>query len=210
MPTIEETTHAGGFILSEANGNRSRENGIINAGQDLAAGTVLGRLMTAIGAASVENTGDGVMTVGAIGANVQEGVYSLVCTAVSENAGTFRMTAPDGVVVGDITVGVASANSHVAVTIADGATDFAAGDTFTITVVAGDYEQLDPAEDDGAQIAVAILYAAVDATAADKACAVVVRDAVVNQHELIWPAGITADQKAAAITQLNSRGIFLR
>lgn len=35
---LTETTHAGGFILSEANGHFSRENGVLNSGQDLAAG----------------------------------------------------------------------------------------------------------------------------------------------------------------------------
>lgn len=87
------------------------------------------------------------------------------------------------------TGGGATANDHVVITIADGNPDFAAGDSFSITVTPGDYEVLDPAEDDGAQIAAGILYASVDASAADEACVVVVRDAEVNQHELTWPKG---------------------
>lgn len=41
MTTLEEGRHASGFILSEANGNRSRENGTLKSGEDLAAGTVV-------------------------------------------------------------------------------------------------------------------------------------------------------------------------
>jgi hypothetical protein len=42
MPTsYTEGRHAAEFILSEANGARSRENGTLVSGQDLAAGTVV-------------------------------------------------------------------------------------------------------------------------------------------------------------------------
>ena len=41
MTVFTEAAHTGEFILSEANGNRSRENGTLASGQDLAAGTVV-------------------------------------------------------------------------------------------------------------------------------------------------------------------------
>lgn len=41
MPVLEEAAHAAEFILSEANGHRSRESGTLASGQNLAAGTVL-------------------------------------------------------------------------------------------------------------------------------------------------------------------------
>jgi hypothetical protein len=41
MTTKTEGRHAAEFILSEANGNRSRENGTLASGQNLIAGTVL-------------------------------------------------------------------------------------------------------------------------------------------------------------------------
>lgn len=41
MTTYTETTHDAEFILSEANFHRSRDNGELASGQDLAAGTVL-------------------------------------------------------------------------------------------------------------------------------------------------------------------------
>lgn len=44
MTTQNETTHAGDFILSEANGNRSRDNATLISGQDLQAGAVIGKI----------------------------------------------------------------------------------------------------------------------------------------------------------------------
>ncbi len=42
MTTKNEGLHAGGFIVSEANGARSREQIVVVAGQTLSAGAVLG------------------------------------------------------------------------------------------------------------------------------------------------------------------------
>ena len=44
MTTQTETTHAGDFIISEANGNRSRDNATLLSGQDLQAGAVIGKI----------------------------------------------------------------------------------------------------------------------------------------------------------------------
>ncbi|MDK1386367.1 head decoration protein [Sinorhizobium sp. 8-89] len=41
MPVFTEAAHTAEFILSESNGHRSRENGTLASGQNLAAGTVL-------------------------------------------------------------------------------------------------------------------------------------------------------------------------
>lgn len=41
MTVFTEAVHAAEFIISEANGHRSRENGTLLSGQNLAAGTVL-------------------------------------------------------------------------------------------------------------------------------------------------------------------------
>lgn len=44
MPELSEGRHAGEFLVSEANGSRSRENVTVAAGQNLKAGAVLGKL----------------------------------------------------------------------------------------------------------------------------------------------------------------------
>lgn len=72
------------------------------------------------------------------------------------------------------------------------------------------FEALDPAATDGTEKAFAVLAEAVDATAAAAPGVAIARSAVVNVEELVWPAGITAPQKAAAIAQLEARGIVAR
>lgn len=216
--SLTETSHAGGFILSEANGDMSRESGTLNSGQNLAAGTVLGELLTIGSATFVGTVGTrGTVTVAAtVGAKTKIGTYKLICTAASSNAGTFQLRAPDGSLVAFdtatvITVGGGAFTSdHLGITVADGATDFSVGDTYTIAVSGGDYSILAPAGTDGTQIAAGILYASVNAASADKPCVVFKRQGEVNSNELTWPGGITDAQKATATAQLKAAGIFLR
>jgi hypothetical protein len=75
---------------------------------------------------------------------------------------------------------------------------------------AGALVQLAPAATDGTQTAVAVLLEDVNATAADVPGTVVARGAVVDPAELIWPAGITAPQIAAALADLDKHLIITR
>lgn len=101
----------------------------------------------------------------------------------------------------------ATPSEHLTITAADGATDFVVGDSWTIEVTGGDYEQFDPTEDDGAQIVGGVLFGNVDATDGDEPCVVVYKTAEVK--DLTWPAGITVGQKAAAVAALAARGIVI-
>ncbi len=70
---------------------------------------------------------------------------------------------------------------------------------------------LDPAATDGTEVAVGVLTAAIDATLIDRPDGVLItRHAVVADHALTWPVGITAPQKAAAIAQLKALGVLVR
>lgn len=206
---LTETTHAGGFILSEANGHLSRANGALNSGQDLAAGTVLGQLKTAAGA-KISGTGDGTIGAVTLGPDAQVGIYVLTGKTEASGGGTFSVRAPSGDALPDLTVAVAYASTHINLTVADGTADWDIGDIIHVTVTGGDYEALDVTATDGTQSAAGILYAGVDASAADKACVVFVRNGEVNANELIWPDSIAAGAKSVATQQLNARGIFLR
>jgi len=62
----------------------------------------------------------------------------------------------------------------------------------------------------GADTVAGILFDAVDATAAAVAGVGVVRDAEVNTNELVWPTGISANDKATAVTALGALGIIVR
>lgn len=206
---LNETTHAGGFILSLANRNRSLENMKLNTPQSLAAGTVLGQLKTAEGA-KISGTGDGTIGAVTLGPDAQVGTYVLTGKTESGNAGTFSVRAPNGDALPDLTVAVAYSTNHIRLTVADGANDWDIGDIIHVTVTGGDVEILDPAATGGDQTVVGILYAGTNATDADVECAVVVRDAEVNQHELVWPDAISDADKAVAVQQLAARGIILR
>lgn len=206
---LTETTHAGGYILRELDANWSRENGTLNSGQNLQAGTVLGRLITAAGA-KVSGTGDGTVGAVTVGTGAQIGIYVLTCTAESANAGTFSVRAPDGSYLPPLTVAVAYASDQISLTVADGANDWDIGDVIHVTVTGGDYEALDPAATDGTQVARGILYGPVNATDADTRCVVTARGTAVNGNELIWPTGISAADKAIATQQLARAGIVIR
>jgi hypothetical protein len=76
--------------------------------------------------------------------------------------------------------------------------------------VAGVYEALDLAANDGAQHAVGIAFYAAQTGAETEKLVIIARDAEVNQHCLTWPAAITTAQKQAAIVELAALGIILR
>lgn len=70
---------------------------------------------------------------------------------------------------------------------------------------------LDPIATDGTEVAAGVLAADVDATLIDRDDALlIVRHAIVARSVLVWPAGITPTEQAAAITQLETRGVLVR
>jgi hypothetical protein len=157
----------------------------------LVRGSVLGliNLGPATSAAkSGGNTGNGTLTLDAaapLQRNVQTGIYAVRCIAAAANAGTFRITAPDGAVLGDIAAGAQFSN-QIRFAIADGATDFVVGDGFDITVGAGSGKYLLslPTALDGSAVPDAVLAEDADATAAD----------------VVVPAYFRADLNANAVT----------
>ncbi len=121
MPMIEEPARTGEFILSEANGARSRENVTVAQGHTMQPGTVLG-----------------------------------------------------------------------------------------VVAASGEYVPLDPSATDGSETAAGVLYDAVDSTGGAVTAVAVVRDAELKENYLVWPAGITDAQKAAALAQLRALGMIAR
>ena len=70
---------------------------------------------------------------------------------------------------------------------------------------------LDPAASDGTESAVGVLGNAVDATLIDREDAILIaRHAIVARGALVWPNGISAAQKNAAIQQLAEHGVLVR
>lgn len=218
MATIlRETAHRAEFISCESPGGLSRTIGAtLASGNDLDTGTVLGRRTTnaATIAAQAGNTGDAALTSVSVTvkADAEHGPYILRCTnAGTANAEVFSVQTPGGKLLASATAGVAyTSGTHINLTIPNnGTTDWAVGDVLIVTVGDGKWTALDPDATSGAQIAQGILYAAVDATSADAPCTVIEYQADVNDQEIVWPAGITASEKAVAIQQLAARRIRL-
>lgn len=65
---------------------------------------------------------------------------------------------------------------------------------------------LDPGASDGTEAVVGVLGNDIDATLIDREDAILIaRHAIVARGALVWPAGISAAQKATAIEQLAAR-----
>lgn len=219
MPVLTESKYQSDFLKFEADREYSRENVTVLAGSGsarvLTAGMVLGLITkgAATGAAVAGNTGNGTITASpTVGAAAKVGTYVLTCIEPNTNLGKFQVEDPDGVVIGVATVGTAF-TTHLTFTIADGATDFASGDSFTITVAAGSgkVKQIDFSATDGADKAYGVLLR--DVTAADGVDAVgvaVVRHAILESSNIVWPGGASAPQKAAALATLQLAGVLSR
>lgn len=70
---------------------------------------------------------------------------------------------------------------------------------------------LDPTATDGTEIAIGVLATDVDATLIDVDDALLIaRHAIVASAAIIWPAGISAAEKATAISQIKTLGVLVR
>jgi hypothetical protein len=217
MSTKTEGKHCAEFMISEAAGYRSRDAITVLSGQNLNAGAVLGRKLVSptVGAAAAlgTNTGNGTVSAPAVGANaaVQRGTYKVSFIEPAANLGAFVVYDPNGQYLGDGVVGTAFDN-EITFTISDGATDFVSGDAFSIAVTGGTYKfkEYNPANTDGSQRPVGVLYDNVDASAADKAGVAIARDAEVRDADLSWFSGATSTQKQTAKDALAVLGIVAR
>lgn len=125
------------------NGNKFLKAGTVVA-QKVSTGKIVPRAHVpslaadhATTAQAFSGTGNGVMTLATpdTSDSVLEGAYKVVFIEPAANLGTFQVWRPDGSYDGSGVVGTAYTGS-IKFTIADGSTDFIAGDTFTVTVTA--------------------------------------------------------------------------
>jgi hypothetical protein len=213
MTALTEGKYPGEFIDSEANGTRSRDEGTILSGENVVAGQVLGLdTKGAATAGAVIGTGDGAMGEITVSAGAKVGAYRLTFIEPGTNVGDFIVEDPDGINVGAGAVAAAFVGGGLAFTLADGDNDFIAGDQIVITVAAGSgkYVAYDQDGVTGSEVAAGVAYGNYDATSADVAGVIVVRDAELNGNELTWPSDITAGEKLIAIAQLKALGLLVR
>jgi hypothetical protein len=220
MANIEITNNDLGSI--EIQGGQFRDDTLRFAAADtFAKGTILARRAVAIAvtASAVTGTGNGTVTL----ATVVEGpivplvgAYVLTCVTAVANGGIFKLVDPNGAIVASdikMTVGAGAATvvevAGLRFTITDGATDFVAGDFFTLTVAAdGALVPFNPAGAAGEQIPVAVLTYAVTRADAGTVPIRALVSGVVNKTRLIIDADGDGDNITPAILdQLRSYGI---
>jgi hypothetical protein len=159
-------------------------------------------------AANAGNTGNG--TCGAVTAKAgcQVGTYSGEFFAATK----FNVFDPSGKFVAEGATGTAFAN-QIGFTITAGGTAFAVGDSFTIAVQPGssNVTPLNPSAVDGSAVAMGIVVRPQTVPAAATAAVVLAERLVVGLLDyLIWPAGITSTQQAAALAQLAANYVICR
>lgn len=188
-------------------------------GAEIAPGTILGR--KTIGAQAVAapiaggaNATDDAITLAnpAAAVGAQAGTWKVQAVAEKLNAGEAFVLRPDGTVDGVAIVGVAY-DGGVKFTIADGATDLALGDGWSIDVSyaagSGKYVPLNLAAVDGSQNVAAVLRTRTPANTADVKNLAVTRGPFVRVKKslLVYPAGATTNQKSAIDAQITALGI---
>jgi hypothetical protein len=93
----------------------------------------------------------------------------------------------------------------------------AAGEALELGAVVGrvtataKIKRFDPSATDGTETPAGLLLEAVDTSLADHPDGLMLaRHGIVASYAVVWPAGITPEQKAAAIAALETRGILIR
>jgi hypothetical protein len=219
MTVLTETARPGEAIMSEGMRSISRENLTIAASQTILANALLAKLGVASGvtvAQSFAGIGNGVLTMANPNSNtrIKDGNYTVVFIEPTTNLGTFEVVDPNGDLVGTGVVGTAF-NKEIKFTIADGSTDFVAGDTFTLAVTTEDVDfqwvNFDPTATDGSEVPAAYsIYACTTGAGETKKTAGLVRMCELNGNCIAWPSGITDAQRVDAIQALASNNIIVR
>jgi len=212
MTVKTEPNTLGDGIKWEESNDYSREKVTVLSGQSLALLEVVGKVTVAVpttGTATGGNTGNGLCATVVGGLSTIVETFTLKCITAVTNAGVFSVVGSKTGRLPDAVVAVAYATQYLGFTIADGSSDFVVGDSFTIAITAGSGKvvALDPDAVNGSNHAAGVMIAAVDATSADKPGVAIVRDAMVAPANLVWPAEISAGDKATAIADLEKLGI---
>lgn len=80
-----------------------------------------------------------------------------------------------------------------------------------MVTASGKVKQIDPSSTDGSQVAAGVLIQTCDAALAERTDGLMIaRHAIVSDHALMWPTGITSGEQQAAIAQLKALGVLVR
>lgn len=127
----------GEFLKHALNAEVQHKAIVLKSGTSYKLGSVLGVETIMSATTAFTGTGNGAITMDGttpILAGAQPGAYKAVCIEPGTNVGQFAVYDPGGVFLGLHTVAGAAFATQIKFTIADGSTDFVAGDAFTITL----------------------------------------------------------------------------
>lgn len=186
-------------------------------------GTVLGKTLvngSAAAVAGATNTGNGTMGTITVSSHARIGHYTLRITAASSNAGAFELRNAAGALQGTGNVASAFVGAGLAFTLADGSTDFAVGDVFSITVTGTEkYKILENTTGDGSAVFAGFYlgtpsggFASTSVAATTDTTVIVLErgpGVIVDKSQLTFGASIdTAAEKAAVYAQMEAVGII--
>jgi hypothetical protein len=221
MGSLTEGNRLNDILKWEGSNLFSREKVTVLTGQNLSLGAVIGKVTKSIPATgTLESGANGECAGVSGGAKTQLGTYKATCTQANavDSDGIWRIEAPDGTVLGDLTVTQGTSGTgtftdpQINLTISYATGYNSVDDCFTIEVTAGSGKvvAIDFAAVDGSQNACGFVIAAYNATDGDVDGVAIVRDAIINADNLVWPDEATVDQKAAALVELKAAGIIAR
>lgn len=161
------------------------------------------------------NTGNGTLTLADPSSTTaaKSGRYTVTFLAQGADAGEFEVEGPDGKIVGAGKTGAAF-TKQVRFTIADGATDFVAGDQFFLDVgiVPGENDgkivAWNPTATDGSQIICGVCLKDCQAADGEDLPGGVLyarRMAVLYAGAIVWPEGLLAADAARALADMDDR-----
>lgn len=202
--SLLSTPRVKAVIISEASNQRSRENIVLTqTGTAVVSGQVITQkgdtAPTGTAAATAGNTGNPTFGTINVGAAAVPGGYTLRFTAPTK----FDVEDPVGKTVGSGTVGTAFNKGGLQFTVTAGATPAVDGDSFTITVAAGDGKYVPYTANGAAGPAAGVLYNWLQPATGDTKAVAFVRDAELNRFEL---TGLDA----AAEADLKKLGLIVR
>lgn len=220
--TYNEPDALSDFLKFEMAQEYCRDKVTILSGEGaLDVNTLLGQILlgaASSGAKSGGNTGNGTFVLDnttPILAGAAAGVYRVRFVTTT----SVRLEDADGKVLGDIAIGGSTGNSatvqeHIKGVLTQGATPFAAGDGFDITIAegSGKYRKCVLSNVDGSAVAAGVLCHAADATSGDVSAVAVVRGpAIGGRLGLKFDASFDSTaKKNKAVSQLDARGIVVR
>lgn len=215
LPALTMTPGAGGSTVYTS---RHINFTITDGSTDFIAGDSFTFVVGTTAPTVIGGTGTGTISALSLGPDAKPGRYQVINRVVVTNGGDFETVGPDGTTLGRFIWANSGSTADftsraINFTLTD-ATDFIAGNYFDVCVfnklAGGKVVAWDPTTYDGRHKAAGVLYDAVNASAADKAGALVARDAVVRKDDLGWAAAITAAQKESAYLDLAALGIIAR